>query len=343
MKDKQDKDQRVLLHHGSGGILMHELIEGMFVRAFHNPVLSGMTDSAIVPSAEKNLAFTTDSYVVDPIFFPGGDIGKLAVCGTVNDLSVTGATPVFISAAFIIEEGFLMKDLERIVHSMAKEAAKAGVKIVTGDTKVVNRGKCDKIFINTAGIGSIGKSRISISKARNIRPGDRVLINGSIGDHGMAILNARENLPFEANLKSDCCSLNHFIGTLLKISGNIRFMRDPTRGGLATVLNELASKSGFGLELNESKIPVKKEVRGMCELLGFDPMYLANEGKVVIVVPEKDSDRVLDAMKKLPEGRNSAMIGKIVKDPKKKVVLNTLSGGRRYVEMMAGDQLPRIC
>ena len=343
MNDKPATGKTILLHYGSGGAMTQELIGSLFVKAFRNRVLEEMTDSAVLRMAGKSLAFTTDSFVVDPVFFPGGDIGKLAVCGTVNDLSVSGAKPVYLSASFIIEEGLPFSDLEKIVQSMAREAKKAGVTIVTGDTKVVNRGKCDKIFINTAGIGILDKSREKISSGSRIRPGDRILINGTIGDHGMAVLQARESLPFTSKLRSDCTSLNHFIGNLMKVSGEIKFMRDATRGGAGTVLCEIADRTGLGMEITEQAIPVRSEVKGMCELLGFDPLYLANEGKVIAVVSARDSEKVLKEMKKQPEGKRSAIIGEIVRSDRSKVILNTVSGGRRFIERMQGDQLPRIC
>ena len=344
MKEKNNQnEERILLHHGSGGVQMQKLIQELFLRSFSNPVLGSLTDSAILDLPTRLLAFTTDSYVVDPIFFPGGDIGKLAVCGTVNDLAVSGARPVYLSASFIIEEGFLLRDLKAIVHSMASEAKKAGVLIVTGDTKVVNKGKCDKIFITTTGIGLLEKRYRNISFGRGICPGDKILVNGTLGDHGMAILNARESFQFSSRLVSDCASLNRFVQDILDFSGGIRFMRDATRGGLATVLCELAGKTGHGILVRESDVPLRPEVRGMSELLGMDPFYLANEGKVVMVVSGREAGRILGKMKETRAGRNSAVIGEVVKSHPGKVVLDTISGGKRFLEMLSGDQLPRIC
>ena len=322
---------------------MQSLIQGLFFRYFGNRVLNSMTDSAILNIPSTRLAFTTDSFVVDPIFFPGGNIGALAICGTVNDLAVSGAKPLFISTSFIIEEGFPIPDLEKIVISIAKEAKKAKVHIVTGDTKVVNKGKCDKLFINTAGIGLLNKKHIHISNGSRINEGDKVIINGTIGDHGMTVLNARESFHFDSRLQSDCAPLNHLINTVLKSTSGIKFMRDATRGGLASVLCELAVKSGFGIRIDESSIPVKKEVRGMCELLGFDPLYVANEGKVVMVVAKKEAEKVISVMKRNKEGRNSSIIGEINANYPAKVVLQTVSGGSRFIDLLSGDQLPRIC
>ncbi len=334
---------RILLSHGSGGKLSHELISGLFVKYFSNNLLDSQTDSAILKTFEGKLAFTTDSYVVDPIFFPGGNIGKLAVCGTVNDLAVSGATPKYLSCGFIIEEGFHLDELKEVVRSMAEEAENAGVKIVTGDTKVVNRGKCDKIFINTAGIGTLDESRHHISFGNNIKAGDKIIINGSIGDHGIAVLAARESLSFQSDVKSDCAPLNGLIGELPCTPGQIRFMRDATRGGLATVLVELAENKNYGILLDEEKIPVNEIVTGACEVFGFDPLYLANEGKVVMVVDGNVAKTVVDALKKHPFGKQAAVIGEITDAHPKKVLLNTAIGGRRILDMLAGEMLPRIC
>lgn len=338
----QDKS-RILLSHGSGGKVSHELITKLFVKHFSNSLLDAQTDSAILANDVGELAFTTDSYVVDPIFFPGGNIGKLAVCGTVNDLAVSGATPKYLSCGFIIEEGLLLDDLEKVVQSMAKEAQKAGVKIVTGDTKVVNRGKCDKIFINTAGIGTLEQSRRHISFGDSIQPGDKIIINGSIGDHGIAILAARESLSFQSQVQSDCAPLNDLINQIPCKPEQIRFMRDATRGGLATVLVELAENKNLGIIVEEDKIPVKEVVSGACEVFGFDPLYLANEGKVVMVVDGSMADDVVKALKKHPLGKQTAVIGEIVNDHPQKVLLNTAIGGRRILDMLAGEMLPRIC
>jgi len=321
---------------------MHDLIEGLFLKHFSNPILREQTDAAILSTESAEIAFTTDSFVIDPIFFPGGNIGKLAVCGTVNDLAVSGAVPLYLSVSMIIEEGFPLEDLEKIVISLAEEAKKAEVLIVTGDTKVVNKGKCDKLFINTAGIGRISKVDNQIAKARNILPGDLVLINGTIGDHGMAIMNVRESFHFRSTVESDCASLNGLIREVVE-QYPVKFMRDPTRGGVATVLNELATKTGFGIELDETTLPVLKGVKAMCELLGFDPLQVANEGKVLLVVAESDAKRVLETMKMNELGANSTIIGRVVSEHPGRVVLKNETGGRRIIDSLTGDQLPRIC
>jgi len=333
----------ILLGHGSGGKLSNDLIKDLFVKYFSNDILKEQTDAAVIQVASKNLAFTTDSFVVDPIFFPGGDIGKLAVAGTVNDLAVSGSKPLFLSASFIIEEGFSLADLEKIVKSMAQEAKVAGISIVTGDTKVVNRGKCDKVFINTSGVGGLLPKHINIGKGSNIQPGDKIIINGTIGDHGMAVMAAREELSFTTDIKSDCACLNHLIGEALAVTDQIRFMRDATRGGLATVLCELAENKNFGIEINEAALPVNENVKGMCELLGFDPLYVANEGKVVMVVGKKDAEKVLETLRKNKLGKEAAIIGEIVNEHLGRAWLTTGIGGRRIIDMLAGEQLPRIC
>ncbi len=332
-------EQNILLGHGSGGKLSHELIEKVFIRHFNNDILNQQTDSAVL----EKLAFTTDSYVVDPIFFSGGNIGKLAVCGTVNDLAVSGAIPGYISAAFIIEEGFPLSDLEIIVQSMADEARKAGVMIVTGDTKVVSRGQCDKVFINTAGIGFIDEKFRHISTGSQIEAGDLILINGSIADHGMAIMAGRNFGTFKTDIVSDCASLNGLIGEVLASDCRVKFMRDATRGGIATVLSELAGNAGKGIEIEEKSVAVNENVRGMCELLGFDPFYVANEGKVLIVVHKDDAEKALSVMQKHEYGNQSSIIGQITDDHPGKAILITEIGGKRIIDMLAGEQLPRIC
>jgi len=337
------KEGKILLSHGNGGRMMHELVKDLFVKPFGNAILNEQTDSAIFPVESCKLAFTTDSFVIDPLFFPGGNIGKLAVCGTVNDLAVSGAEPLYLSVSFIIEEGFPVQDLEVIVKSLAEEAQKANVLIVTGDTKVVNKGKCDKLFINTAGIGMVSKKNELISKALNINSGDVILINGTIGDHGMAVMNARESFNFKMQVHSDCSSLNHLIHEVLEQTSTVRFMRDPTRGGVATVLNELAEKINMGVEIDEAVLPVNKGVSAMCELLGFDPLHIANEGKVLVVANERESGHILEIMRKNPLGKNSAIIGRIVNDYPGKVALKTVAGGLRIVDSLTGDPLPRIC
>ena len=323
--------------------MMHNLIENLFLKYFANPILNEQTDAAIISANTAEIAFTTDSFVIDPLFFPGGNIGKLAVCGTVNDLAVSGAEPRYLSVSFIIEEGFSMHDLEVIVKSLAEEARNAQVTIVTGDTKVVNKGKCDKLFINTSGIGMVRKADNLVGKAQNIEPGDVIIINGTIGDHGIAVMNARESFNFKSPVISDCASLNQIIRDLLDGSSGVKFMRDPTRGGVAAVLNELAVKINRGIEINEQVLPVNKGVSAMCEILGFDPLHIANEGKVVVVASGKESQHILEILKNHPLGKQSAIIGHIVIDHPGKVVLQTGTGGKRIVDSLTGDQLPRIC
>jgi len=338
----KETEQNILLGHGNGGRMMHQLIGDLFIKHFSNSILDEQTDAAILNVGLSEIAFTTDSFVIDPLFFPGGNIGKLAVCGTVNDLAVSGAQPLYISVSFIIEEGFPVKDLEAIVKSLAEEAKKAGVLVVTGDTKVVNKGKCDKLFINTAGIGRMKKENLHISKAANLMAGDVIIINGSIGDHGMAVMNARESFNFRTTVESDCASLNHLISDVLD-KYPVKFMRDPTRGGVATVLNELAGKINHGIEISESDLPVNNGVRAMCEILGFDPLHIANEGKVLIVAGEKDGLNILEVLKNNEFGKQSAIIGRVVNDHPGKVVLKNETGGKRIIDSLTGDQLPRIC
>ncbi len=337
------KQKNILLGHGSGGRLSHQLIQDVFVKHFNNPFLRKQGDSAILEMDSSNLAFTTDSFVVDPLFFPGGDIGKLAVAGTVNDLAVAGASPKYLSASFIIEEGFSIELLEQIVISMAAEAAKANILIVTGDTKVVDRTKCDKLFINTSGIGTLSKSSGDISTGKYIAKGDKIIINGHIGDHGMAVMSARNQLQIKTTIDSDCASLNGLIHEAMKIEGGIKFMRDATRGGLATVVSELCADKAYGIDLYETQIPVKDSVRGMCELLGFDPLYVANEGKVVMVVAASLTEKVLEKLRNHEYGKYAAIIGEIVESHPAKTWLHTSIGGKRMVDMLAGEQLPRIC
>jgi hydrogenase expression/formation protein HypE len=331
----------VSLNQGSGGKLTHELIQRVFVKRFE--MTEPLTDSAILKESGITLAFTTDSFVVDPLFFPGGNIGKLAICGTVNDLAVSGAIPRYISASFIIEEGFPVNDLIKIAESMAEEAANAGVKIVTGDTKVVEKGKCDKLFITTSGTGILKPGMEHISTGKIIKPGDKLIINGPLGNHAIAVLGARKNLNFSTSVKSDCASLNHLIQSLVQGCKEVLFMRDLTRGGLATVLNELADMLKSGISINEALIPVDDEVKGLCEILGFDPLNLANEGKVLFVVTRGEEEKALEILRSDPLGKNSEIIGEIITDKDKIVVLNTLVGGRRIIDLPAGEQFPRIC
>ncbi len=336
------KAGNILLGHGSGGKMMHELIEGLFLKHFGNRILNEQTDAAILTVESQEIAFTTDSFVIDPLFFPGGNIGKLSVCGTVNDLAVSGAEPLYISVSFIIEEGFSIHDLEIIVESLAAEARKAGVLIVTGDTKVVNKGKCDKLFINTAGIGQLKTGHSLVGKGVDIVAGDVIIINGTIGDHGMAVMNARESFNFKTKVESDCASLNHLIREMLEIAP-VKFMRDPTRGGVATVLNELVGKTKLGIEIDEASLPVSSGVKAMCELLGFDPLQVANEGKVLIVADKQYTELILGVLQKNEFGKNSAIIGRVVNEHPGRVVLKNETGGRRIVDSLSGDQLPRIC
>lgn len=319
------------------GRLVSEVFAGRF--GMDHP----LTDSAILRNNGMTLAFTTDSYVVDPIFFPGGDIGKLAVFGTVNDLAVSGATPAYLTASFIIEEGFLVSDLITIACSMADAAEKSSVKIVTGDTKVVEKGKCHGLFITTAGIGILPEKHARIGSGEDVRPGDRLLINGSLGNHSVAVLGARKDLVFKTNILSDCAPLNHLIAAVLSSGSSIRFMRDITRGGLATVLNELAAMTCKDILIEEDSIPVDEPVRGICEILGFDPLCLANEGKLLIVAGEKDYEEVLRIMRSDPLGSGSAVIGEITSPGKGMVSMNTSTGGRRIVDYPQGILLPRIC
>jgi hydrogenase expression/formation protein HypE len=333
----------ILLGHGSGGKLTGDLIKNTFLKHFDNPVLRELTDSANIRIKDKLIAFTTDSYVVDPIFFPGGDIGKLAICGTVNDLAVSGADPLFISTAFIIEEGFPAEDLERIVKSMEDEARKAVVIIVTGDTKVVSKGQCDRIFINTSGIGYLDKKYESISTGRNIKRGDKIIINGNLGDHGIAVMGARENLKFETEILSDCASLNHIIKAVLNSGAEVKFMRDITRGGLATVVCEIVENHKYGISIDEKTLPVRESVRGMCEIFGYDPLFMANEGKVLLIVSEESSQKALKAMRRHEHGKDAVIIGEVTSDSPGKAVLHSIVGGSRIIDKLTGEMLPRIC
>lgn len=331
----------VTLNQGSGGKQSQNLIKNVFVKRFG--IIEPLTDSAIVRDSGKNLAFTTDAYVVDPIFFPGGNIGKLAVCGTVNDLAVSGAVPMYLTASFIIEEGLAMNELIQITKSMADEALNAGVKIVAGDTKVVEKGKCDRLFITTSGTGFMKPGMEHISTGERIRPGDKLIINGPVGNHAIAVLGARNKLSFTTPVVSDCASLNHIIKKVLDSCDEVHFMRDLTRGGLAAVLNELVSMISPGISINEASVPVDDPVKGLCEMLGFDPLYLANEGKFLIVVGNREADRVLEILRSDPLGEKSEIIGDILPDKNNRVLLNTIAGGKRILDNLSGIQLPRIC
>lgn len=336
----------ITLSHGGGGKAMKDLIADVFVAAFDNPLLAPLDDTAHMPMSllaqyGDRLAFTTDSFVVDPLEFPGGDIGKLAVCGTINDLAVGGAAPLYLSCAAIIEEGLPIDLLHRIARSMAAAAREAGVQVVTGDTKVVQRGACDRLFLTTAGIGVI-RTGIALG-ADNARPGDVVLVNGVLGDHGSAILAARGDLALDAPIDSDCAALHGLVDVLLQAAPHTRFMRDATRGGIATVLNEIAIASNCGIELEERAVPLREAVKGFCEILGLDPLYLANEGRLVAIIPPCEADRALAAMRAHPLGVGACVIGEVTTRRPGQVIMHTLFGGQRMVDMLVGDQLPRIC
>ncbi|MBU2445741.1 MAG: hydrogenase expression/formation protein HypE [Bacteroidetes bacterium] len=337
-KSEYDK---VLLAHGGGGTLSHQLLQKIFFSQFKNDLLDVHHDGAMFEINGNKFAFTTDSYVVTPIFFPGGNIGELAVNGTVNDLAVCGAKPLFISAGFIIEEGFEIEELWQVVLSMKAAADKAGVKIITGDTKVVDKGKGDKIFINTSGIGVIEKG-INIAP-NNCKPGDVILLNGRIADHGIAIMSAREGLEFETEVVSDSAPLNGLVESILSLTKNVHVMRDPTRGGIASALNEIAASANVGIEIYEDKISISEEVKGACEILGLDPLYIANEGKILIFVPESESDKILHVMRTHEYGKESQIIGRVTSENPKIVLMKTLIGSKRVVDMITGEQLPRIC
>lgn len=361
--------EKIMLAHGGGGRLMHKLISELFVDKFDNEILGELSDSAVIKSLNSRendspVLFTTDSYVVNPLFFPGADIGKLAICGTINDLAVMGAVPLYISSGFIIEEGLEYEVLKRITESMANTAREEKVKIVTGDVKVVEKNSADKLFINTSGIG-IGEKGISLSK-KKIEPGDKIIVSGSIGEHGLAILAARGDFDFKTEIKSDCAPLTDLIQKIINprqslparkaglpagrglssqsaVTHGIKFMRDPTRGGLATTLNEIVDGMDFGIKIDEEYIPIKEQVKALCEILGLDPLYVANEGKVVVIVSRGDAQAILGLMRQHPLGRESQIIGEIIKEPNQKVIMKTEVGGSRIIDMLTGDQLPRIC
>lgn len=336
-----DLPDTVLLGHGSGGKLSSDLVRDVFLPAFGNPELARLNDQAVVHVSESRIAITTDSFVVRPLFFPGGDIGSLAVNGTVNDLAVGGAHPLFLTAAFILEEGLEMDVLRRVVWSMREAAREADVQIVTGDTKVVERGKADGLFINTTGIGAVA-STIDLS-ADYARPGDKVLLSGSIGEHGIAILAQREGLEFESVVESDCAALHTLCADILRAAAGVRCMRDLTRGGLSSAIHEIASRSRVGVELEENAIPFREEVKGACEMLGLDPLYVANEGKLIAIVAPESANAVLSAMQNHTLAREAEIIGTITEAHRGLVTMRTLLGTTRIVDMLAGDQLPRIC
>lgn len=335
-------NEQIVMGHGAGGRMSHQLIQKAFVSAFDNPALLAGDDAArIQPNLYQDLAISTDAHVVFPLFFPGGDIGRLAVCGTVNDVAMLGATPFYLTAGFILEEGLPMDTLQRVVASMKAAAEEAGVQIVAGDTKVVQKGKADGLYITTAGVGVI-RPGLTIGGA-HAKVGDVIILSGSIGDHGIAVLDARGELGFQSTVQSDVAPLNHLIEAMLNASSRIHVLRDPTRGGLATTLNEIAAQSNVGILLHEEKIPVRPEVSAACEMLGFDPLYIANEGKLVAIVAPEDTEAVLRAMRMRPYGKEAIIIGEVTDVPPGRVLLKTTLGSTRIVDMLAGEMLPRIC
>lgn len=335
------KPDKILLDHGSGGKIAHRLTADLLLPAFDNPALDKLDDGAVLEVNGGRIAFSTDTYVVDPLFFPGGSIGDLAVNGTVNDVAMCGATPLYLSVGMIIEEGFSMQDLERVVGAMRRAAQIAGVSVVTGDTKVVPKGAADKLFINTAGIGVVAGS-VNVSGS-NARPGDAVIISGSIADHGMTILTQREGLTFASDIRSDSAPLNHMVADMLQSGCEIHVLRDPTRGGVGTTLNEIATASQIGVRIHENRLPIRPEVAGVCDLLGFDPLYVANEGKLLAFVPAEQADQVLEVIQRSPYGKDARIIGEAVDDRPGRVFMRTRIGGERIVDMLTGEQLPRIC
>ncbi len=331
----------IVMGHGGGGKLSHDLVTHLFAPLFDNPMLAPLNDQAVFTLDGARLAFTTDSFVVKPIFFPGGDIGELAVNGTVNDLAMSGAKPLYLSAGFLLEEGFSLDDLTRVTHSMAEAAKRAGVQIITGDTKVVEQGHGDGIYINTAGIGAV-PAGVDIAAA-NARAGDAILLSGPVGLHGIAILSQREGLTFDAQIASDCAPLNDMVARMLGVTSNIHALRDPTRGGLASTLNEIAEAAHIGVEIDERAVPVPRDVAAACEMLGLDPFYVANEGKLVAFLAPELASRILDAMRAHPLGKDAAIIGQAVREHPGMVIARTPIGATRVVDMMIGEQLPRIC
>ena len=333
--------EKILLAHGSGGTMMKELIEELFVAEFGDETLRKMDDAAALDFPGARLAFSTDTYTVDPLFFPGADIGRLAVCGTVNDVATSGATPLYLSVGFVLEEGVAVEDLRRILVSMRDAAAEAGVRIVTGDTKVVEKGKGDGVFVNTAGIGALADG-VDLSGS-HCRPGDVVLLSGTLGDHGIAVISTREGLSFSTDIRSDAAPLNRLVAAVLAAAPDVRCFRDPTRGGLASTLNELADASRVSITVDETAVPVRDQVRGACEMLGYDVFQVANEGKMVAVVPAAQAEAALAAMKSAPYGADAAIIGSVAESPAGKVYVRTAFGATRIMDMLVGEQLPRIC
>ncbi|MCG8616236.1 MAG: hydrogenase expression/formation protein HypE [Desulfobacterales bacterium] len=334
-------NELILLDHGSGGKVSHAMFSDLILPLFDSPELARQDDGAVLEVPNGRLAFSTDSYVVDPIFFPGGNIGDLAVNGTVNDISMCGAQPLYISVGLIIEEGLPVSDLKRILETMAAAGKKAGIRIVTGDTKVVPRGKADKIFINTSGVGVIPDG-VDVSGS-SAEPGDKIIVSGTLADHGITVLSEREGLKFDSDVRTDSAPLNHMVKAILDSGCDIHVLRDPTRGGLGTTLNEIAGQSGVGIRLYEDHLPVRGSVQGTCELLGFDPLYIANEGKLIAIVPEKDADQILDIIRTDEFGKEAVIVGEVTDQDPGRVILETLIGGTRVVDMLAGEQLPRIC
>ncbi len=341
MKDDAMKENVILLDHGSGGKIAHRLTTELLLPALDNPLLAQLNDGAVLNLEGCRLAFSTDTFTVDPIFFPGGDIGELAVNGTVNDIAMCGAKPLYLSLALIMEEGFSLDDLKNIMTSIRRAADKAGVQVVTGDTKVVPKGAADKIFINTSGIGIIAAG-VDLGGQKAV-PGDKVILSGTMADHGITVMLQRQDMAFETGIKSDTAALNHMVAKILDSAPEVHVLRDPTRGGVGTTLNEIARQAGVGICIQEAALPIDPEVAGVCELLGFDPLYLANEGKLLCVVAADQADMALEAMQADPCGRQAAIIGQVVPDHPGRVVMETAIGGQRIVDMLAGEQLPRIC
>ncbi len=335
------KEETVVLDHGSGGKISHSMVSEMILPAFSNPLLEKLDDGAELEINGQRLAFSTDSYVVDPIFFPGGNIGDLAVNGTVNDIAMCGAKPLYLSVGLIIEEGFPTEDLKTILSTMGEAAKKAGVMVVTGDTKVVPKGKADKIFINTSGVGVIPDG-VNVS-GQMAKPGDKIIVSGTIADHGVTVMSSREGLKFGSDIQTDSAPLNAMVEKIIGSGGDVHVLRDPTRGGVGTTLNEIASQSGVGMRIIEDSLPVKGAVAGMCELLGFDPLYLANEGKLLAIVAPGDADKVLEIIQQDEFGADAVIIGEVVAEDPGKVFLETTIGGSRIIDMLTGEQLPRIC
>lgn len=335
------RGKELQLGHGSGGRLTAELMESVFLPAYSNPLLAQLNDQAVFSINGARLGFTTDSFVVKPLFFPGGDIGSLAINGTVNDLAMGGARPLYLSASFVLEEGFPIAELERVVASMAKATQRAGVEIVTGDTKVVERGHGDGVYINTSGVGVIEHNHLLSSD--QAQPGDKIIVSGPVGDHGMAVMSRREGLEFDTPIESDTAPLHELVAAMLAASDGIRCLRDPTRGGLATTLNEIAKSSGIGMMLDETSIPVREPVAALCELLGLDPLYVACEGRLVAIIPADDADAVLETMRSHSLGQEAVVVGDVVRDHVNTVVMRTCVGGTRIVDELSGEQLPRIC